>query len=64
MNCNTRDTFLKELSENRRCVTIFLVSGYQIHGVIVEYDDVSIKVCCNGRYQLVFMNVISTVDPG
>ena len=56
------DSFLKLLSKEEVPVSIFLVNGIKLHGVVGEFDD-HIIMLKNSITQMVYKNAISTVVP-
>lgn len=56
------DSFLKLLSKEKVPVSIFLVNGIKLHGVVGEVDD-HIIMLKNSITQMVYKNAISTVVP-
>lgn len=60
---NVQDRFLNEVRKNKIPVTIFLTSGFQIQGVITNYDGFTILINSNGKQQLIYKHAISTFVP-
>ena len=58
-----QDTFLNQLRRDRALVTVFLVNGFQLHGVIRAYDGFTVVLDSEGRQQLIYKHAISTVIP-
>lgn len=58
-----QDTFLNQLRRDRATVTVFLVNGFQLHGVIRAYDGFTVVLDSEGRQQLIYKHAISTVIP-
>ena len=56
------NAFLKSLSENNAPVSIFLVNGIKLHGVIGEVDE-HIIMLKSSITQMVYKHAISTVVP-
>jgi len=44
-------------------VTIYLVNGFQIKGIVKGFDNFTVIVELDGRQQLVYKHAISTVSP-
>ena len=56
--------YLFQLEAERIPCTIFLMNGFQMHGVIlIEHDGESILMEANGKQQVVFRQAISTIAP-
>ena len=56
------DSFLSLLSKENVPVSIFLVNGIKLHGIVGEFDD-HIIMLKNSITQMVYKNAISTVVP-
>ena len=57
-----QDTFLKELAKQKVAVSVFLVNGIKLHGVVGEVDDETLMLK-NSVTQMVYKHAISTVVP-
>lgn len=60
---NLQDIFLNQLRKESMSITIFLVNGYQIKGVIRSFDQFTVLIEVEGKQQLVYKHAISTVIP-
>jgi len=60
---NLQDAFLNQVRKERILVTIFLVNGFQIKGLVKGFDNFTVIVELDGRQQLVYKHAISTVAP-
>ena len=58
-----QDTFLNSVRKNRNPVTLFLVNGVKLQGVITWFDNFSVLLRREGTVQLVYKHAISTVVP-
>jgi host factor-I protein len=54
--------FLKVLHQEKMPVSVFLVNGIKLHGIIDHYDE-HVILLKNGVTQMVFKHAISTVVP-
>ena len=61
---NLQDTFLNQIRKNKVPVTVFLVNGVKLQGVIGSFDNFCVLLRRNGHVQLVYKHAISTVMPG
>lgn len=61
---NVQDVFLNHLRKNKTPVTIFLVNGVKLQGIITWFDNFSMLLRRDGHTQLVYKHAISTVMPG
>ena len=60
---NLQDAFLNQLRRERTNITVFLVNGFQMHGVIRAYDGFTVVLDSDGRQQLIYEHAISTIIP-
>lgn len=60
---NLQDAFLNQVRKDKILVTIFLVNGFQIKGLVRGFDNFTVIVEMDGRQQLVYKHAISTVAP-
>ena len=58
-----QDVFLNHVRKNKISVTVFLVSGVKLQGIINWYDNFSILLKRDSHTQLVYKHAISTVMP-
>ena len=61
---NVQDVFLNHVRKNKTSVTIFLVNGVKLQGIITWFDNFSVLLRRDGHTQLVYKHAISTVMPG
>ena len=60
---NLQDLFLLSARRNRVSVTIFLVNGFQMRGVITGFDPFVIVLFSEGRQQMIYKHAVSTITP-
>ena len=60
---NLQDTFLNNVRKSKMPVTIFLVNGVKLQGVITWFDNFCVLLRRDGHSQLVYKHAISTVMP-
>ncbi len=60
---NIQDTFLNRLRRDKLPLTVFLVNGFQMHGVIRCYDGFTVVLDSDGKQQLIYKHAISTIIP-
>ena len=60
---NVQDVFLNYVRKNKTSVTVFLVNGVKLQGVISSFDNFSMLLRRDGHVQLVYKHAISTVMP-
>ena len=61
---NVQDVFLNHVRKTKTPVTIFLVNGVKLQGIITWFDNFSVLLRRDGHTQLVYKHAISTVMPG
>lgn len=60
---NLQDAFLNQLRKEKILVTIYMVNGFQIKGIVKGFDNFTVIVEMDGRQQLVYKHAISTISP-
>jgi host factor-I protein len=60
---NVQDVFLNHIRKNKIPVTIFLINGVKLQGVISSFDNFSLLLRRDGHVQLVYKHAVSTVMP-
>ena len=60
---NLQDTFLNSVRKGKNPVTLFLVNGVKLQGVITWFDNFSVLLRREGTVQLVYKHAISTIMP-
>lgn len=62
-NQNLQDQFLNLLRKNKTPVTMFLVKGVKLQGIVTWFDNFSILLRRDGQSQLVYKHAVSTIMP-
>lgn len=62
-NDNLQDLFLNETRKEHQLVTVFLMNGFQMKGVITGFDNFVVCLVSEGRQQMIYKHAISTVVP-
>ncbi len=60
---NLQDVFLNHVRKDKIAVTIFLVNGVKLQGVVTWFDNFCVLLKREGQVQLVYKHAISTVMP-
>ena len=60
---NVQDKFLNHIRKQKTPVTIFLVNGVKLQGIVTWFDNFSMLLRRDGHTQLVYKHAISTVMP-
>ncbi len=63
-NQNVQEVFLNNVRKNKSPVTVFLINGVKLQGIITWFDNFSVLLRRDGHTQLVYKHAISTVMPG
>ena len=58
-----QDQFLNQARKSRMPVTVFLMNGFQMHGVISGYDSFVVILDSEGKQQMIYKHAISTIIP-
>ena len=61
---NLQDTFLNHVRKAKIPLTIFLVNGVKLQGVVTWFDNFFVLLRRDGHSQLVYKHAISTIMPG
>lgn len=62
-NINLQDVFLNKARKENISLTIYLINGYQIKGLVKGFDNYTIILDSEGRQQLIYKHAISTIIP-
>ena len=60
---NLQDNFLNQRRKDRSTVTMFLMNGFQLHGIVKGFDGFTVVLDSDGKQQLIYKHAISTVVP-
>ncbi len=60
---NLQDAFLNHVRKNKVSLTIFLINGVKLQGVITWFDNFCVLLRRDGQSQLVYKHAISTIMP-
>lgn len=60
---NLQDVFLNHLRKTKAPVTLFLVNGVKLQGIVTWFDNFSVLLKRDSHSQLVYKHAISTVMP-
>ncbi len=61
---NLQDTFLNHVRKQKVPVTVFLVNGVKLQGIVTWFDNFCLLLRRDGMSQLVYKHAISTIMPG
>ena len=60
---NLQDIFLNQARRERQLVTVFLMNGFQMRGIVRGFDSFTVVVDCEGKQELIYKHAISTLIP-
>ena len=60
---NYQDLFLNQARRERTPLTVFLMNGFQMRGVITGFDSFVILLFSDGKQQMIYKHAISTITP-
>lgn len=61
---NVQDVFLNTIRKEKMTVTVFLVNGVKLQGIVTWFDNFSMLLRRESHVQLVYKHAISTIMPG
>ena len=60
---NLQDSILQEVRKDKVPVTLFLMNGFQLRGVITGLDSWVVVLVSDGKQQMIYKHAISTLAP-
>ena len=60
---SVQDVFLNNIRKSKMPVTVFLVNGVKLQGIITWFDNFSVLLRRDAHSQLVYKHAISTIMP-
>ncbi len=60
---NLQEAILNEVRHDRVPVTLFLMNGFQLRGVITGFDSFVVVLVSDGKQQMIYKHAISTLAP-
>lgn len=60
---NLQDIFLNQVRRDKTLVTMFLMNGFQMHGIVRAFDSFTVVLDSDGKQQLIYKHAISTIVP-
>ena len=60
---NLQDLFLNQTRRERQVVTLFLMNGFQMRGIVRGFDNFTVVLETDGKQQLIYKHAISTLAP-
>ena len=60
---NLQDAILKEVIRDKVPLTLFLMNGFQLRGIITGFDSFVVVLVSDGKQQMIYKHAISTLAP-
>lgn len=60
---NLQDIFLNQARKTSLNVTVFLMNGFQLRGIVTGFDSFTVVLDSDGKQQLIYKHAISTIVP-
>lgn len=60
---NLQDLFLNVLRRDNIPITIYLVNGFQLKGIVKGFDNFTVILDTDGKQQMIYKHAISTIVP-
>ena len=60
---STQDVFLNHMRKNKIPLTMFLVNGIKLQGIVTGFDNFAVMLRREAHLQLVYKHAISTIMP-
>ena len=60
---NLQEAILKECRNEKVPVTLFLMNGFQLRGIVTGYDSFVVVLVSDGKQQMIYKHAISTLAP-
>ena len=60
---NLQDAILNEVRRDRVPVTLFLMNGFQLRGIVTGFDSFVVVLVTDGKQQMIYKHAISTLAP-
>ena len=60
---NLQDRFLNQARKDRTMLTLFLMNGFQLRGIITGHDSFVVVLVTEGKQMMIYKHAISTLAP-
>ena len=60
---NLQEAILQEVRRDKVPVTLFLMNGFQLRGIITGFDSFVVVLVTDGKQQMIYKHAISTLAP-
>ncbi len=61
---SVQDVFLNQIRKEKMSVTVFLVNGVKLQGIVTWFDNFCLLLRRDTHVQLIYKHAISTIMPG
>ena len=62
-NMNLQEAILNECRRDKVPLTLFLMNGFQLRGIVTGYDSFVVVLVSDGKQQMIYKHAISTLAP-
>ena len=62
-HANIQETFLNDARKNRSPIIVYLISGFQMRGIVKSFDNFVILLESEGKESMIYKHAISTISP-
>ena len=62
-NINLQEAILKECRKDKVPVTLFLMNGFQLRGIVTGFDSFVVVLVAEGKQMMIYKHAISTLAP-
>ncbi len=59
---NLQEVYLNDARKNNKIVSIYLVNGVQLKGLVKSFDNFTVLLVNDGKEQLIYKHAISTIQ--
>jgi len=63
IQANIQDTFLNQVRKENITVTVYLINGFQLKGLVKGFDNFTVILDAEGKQQMIYKHAISTIMP-
>ena len=60
---NLQDAILKEVRREKIPLTLFLMNGFQLRGIVTGFDSFVVVLMAEGKQMMIYKHAISTLAP-
>ena len=60
---NLQEAILTECRKDKVPVTLFLMNGFQLRGIVTGFDSFVVVLVSDGKQQMIYKHAISTLAP-